>query len=70
LLHASLVFSFSQNPDQLSQWRGYCPTANGYALGFYSKVLEQSHQNEGLSFLAPCIYDETKQAELIDGIIF
>jgi len=31
--------------------------------------LEQSNQNEGLSFLAPCIYDETKQAEQIDEII-
>jgi hypothetical protein len=28
------VVSLSQNGDQLSQWRAYCPDGNGFSIGF------------------------------------
>ncbi|QHF24216.1 DUF2971 domain-containing protein [Rathayibacter sp. VKM Ac-2804] len=33
------VVSFSQEPDSLSQWRGYGGTGQGYALGFAKSML-------------------------------
>ncbi|QXF84534.1 DUF2971 domain-containing protein (plasmid) [Rhodococcus pyridinivorans] len=36
--HTAYVTSFCERPDLLSQWRGY--GANGYSIGFPSKVLE------------------------------
>lgn len=32
--YESYVCSFSKNGDLLSQWRGYCPKDEGYAIGF------------------------------------
>ena len=55
-----LVTSFSEYGDQLSQWRGYCPPAAGYALGFDGAALRDAFRASGMWF-APCIYDEEEQ---------
>jgi len=58
------VCSFSENPDQLSQWRAYCSPHSGYSIGFKSNPLSEcALQNNGV--LARCIYDKKKQRVLI-----
>jgi len=49
----TFIGSFSRGEDLLSQWRGYCPKAGGYAFEF--------EINELKDFCAPlheCIYDD------------
>lgn len=58
------VFSLSKEGDLLSQWRGYCPPGGGYSIGFRSDSLIQFSKTHEL-YLAPCIYDETKQEAII-----
>lgn len=33
--------SFTENGDQLSQWRGYCPNDGGYSIGFNFNRIEE-----------------------------
>ncbi len=33
--------SFTKNGDQLSQWRGYCPSDGGYSIGFNFDKIEE-----------------------------
>ncbi|MEW6520039.1 MAG: DUF2971 domain-containing protein [Thermodesulfobacteriota bacterium] len=33
--------SFSENGDQLSQWRGYCPADGGYSIAFNFEKIEE-----------------------------
>jgi hypothetical protein len=63
------VSSFSQQGDQLSQWRGYCPSGGGYSIGFKTDLLIKSTEGNKLQFLASCVYDEIKQSELIEEVI-
>jgi hypothetical protein len=49
------ICSFSENGDQLSQWRGYAE--GGYSIGFPSGILE-SVQGSTPFQIARCIYDE------------
>jgi hypothetical protein len=46
------VFSLSGMPNQLSQWRGYCPPDGGYALRFNSEQLKSSYRLKDLSCAA------------------
>jgi len=61
------VACFSEDGDALSQWRGYCRTGSGFSIGFDSSQL-LSAGSEQRCFLAPCIYDPQRQAELIDRL--
>lgn len=54
----TMICSLSQGEDLLSQWRGYCPRAGGYALEF---TLEDQ-RNFGAP-LHQCVYDEKAKAE-------
>jgi hypothetical protein len=56
------IFSFSEHCDRLSQWRGYCPSGDGYALGFtpptnpiFAAATQKRFQ------LTKCHYVEAKQ---------
>ena len=62
------VFSFSEQGDVLSQWRGYAGSGTGYSIGFYSKTLKELAKKNGF-VLAPCIYDKSRQMALIDDVI-
>jgi hypothetical protein len=63
------VASFSEHPDQLSQWRGYTPPHNGYAIGFATSMLRQLASGERPFVLLPCVYDIDDQRALVDRII-
>lgn len=62
------VCSFSEEGDQLSQWRGYCPNGNGFSLGFaISPLLDQMVK---YSFgLVQCVYDKNEQTKIVRKII-
>jgi hypothetical protein len=58
------VASLSSHPDQLSQWRGYCPNANGYSFGVASSDLSTPPVFPEF-LLARCIYDGPTQHNLV-----
>jgi hypothetical protein len=61
------VASFSSQGDQLSQWRGYCPTGAGFSLGFNRDDLVIIATGQGFS-LVPCLYCEDEQSKLISEL--
>jgi hypothetical protein len=63
------VTSFTENGDQLSQWRAYCPPAGGYALGFSSKALIKFKEANPDCFLARCVYELKSQEELVRNLV-
>lgn len=50
------VASFSEKPDLLSQWRGYCPAGAGFCMGFDGDQLDEFCQENGYR-LERCIYE-------------
>jgi hypothetical protein len=61
------VVSFSEVPDQLSQWRAYAGDY-GFSLGLRTERL-QAVASEQSFFLAPCIYDYREQESIIKEIV-
>ncbi len=62
------VASFSAIPDQLSQWRGYCPKVGGIMIGFDVDEIERSAKEQDFK-LTECIYcKEAHKAKLNDII--
>lgn len=59
-----LSMSFSENEDQLSQWRGYADDGNGFCVGFRAKDL-----NTLPSHLLKVEYNIDKQKQLIENAI-
>ena len=60
-------FSFTENPDLLSQWRAYCEP-NGIALGFdYSKLHTVIRENQFV--IGKCIYDDRQKLKICKEII-
>lgn len=62
------VISFSQEGDQLSQWRGYCPNGNGFSLGFETSYLVNIMKKHSLRFVG-CIYKKEEQVKILKEII-
>lgn len=62
------VASFSENDDQLSQWRGYCPPGKGINIGFSVADLELPLSRQPFH-LMPCIYDGREQARLVRELV-
>ena len=62
------VFSLSENGDQLSQWRGYCPAGAGYSLGFEIEKLRSISARQGFA-LEPVVYDPQEQEQLLGALI-
>lgn len=60
--------SFCEDPDLLSQWRGYAGIGGGIAIGFRSQSLAELATKER-GRLGHCIYDEDSQNAIIDEII-
>lgn len=57
--------SFSQNPNQLSQWRAYCPKHGGFSIGFdVNKLIKLNGEN-----FYKCIYDQELKEKLITPVI-
>ena len=61
------VSSFSESRDSLSQWRAYGGKA-GFSIGFSGKFLYDAVNRHDF-FIAPCIYENEKQRELIETLI-
>jgi hypothetical protein len=58
------IASFSERPDLLSQWRGYCPAGAGVCLGFEKSALEQFCVTQGYE-LQQCMYDDNQKISYI-----
>ncbi len=61
------AFCLSENPDLLSQWRGYTPNG-GYAIGFRVDVLRAVATRNGLQ-LSPCLYHEREQLDALSSVL-
>lgn len=66
-LRSVFVFSMSENPDQLSQWRAYCDPGNGYSIGFHTELLQSIVASELTLFR--CSYDRSEHERLIEGVL-
>jgi Protein of unknown function (DUF2971) len=60
------VACFSEDPDALSLWRGYCPGAAGFSIGFAPSQLDMSNYAIRLE---RCTYDHRKHVELIEDLV-
>jgi hypothetical protein len=59
------VFSFSEEKDQLSQWRGYCGNEGGYCVEFdVEKILAFINTNQMFK-LEKCVYEKQTQRRFI-----
>lgn len=70
IISPNYIVSFSENGNQLSQWRGYGSAGNGLSVRFNVTALRTYFQEYGAgigltSFLVPVIYDQTRQEEIL-----
>jgi hypothetical protein len=72
------VVSFSENGDDLSQWRSYCPSGGGVSLGFSNEALESRWVADpeggesswvGGSLMKVRYLDESNYAAALDPVI-
>ena len=64
------VLSFSENGDDLGQWRAYADNGRGYALGFDAHTLEQAFAAQGPGHMTfPVSYDEAELRHMHQEII-
>ena len=61
------VCSFTEEGDQLSQWRGYCPKG-GFSIGFHFNQLSQIAKKHD-SDLLPCVYDFEIQNQILEELL-
>ncbi len=62
------VVSFSKQPDELSQWRAYCPPGKGVSLGFSSTQLSARAQEQGFR-LVPVRYERSQHEQLVRELV-
>jgi DUF2971 family protein len=62
------VFSLSEEPSLLSQWRSYTPHGKGVSLGFPPKVLNHILHQPGFR-IARCLYTRAEHEELMGSLI-
>lgn len=62
------ISSFSEVPDLLSQWRGYCPKGEGICIGFKKNLLKQFCLDNQLT-IEKCIYNSQEQQDKILALI-
>lgn len=61
---------FSENCDQLSQWRGYANNGKGISIGFNKKLLlELKKADPHRIAFSPIIYEKRKQEKYIQSIV-
>lgn len=65
---AVFVTSFSEKPDLLSQWRGYCPGGAGVCIGFDKNEIEQHCSQLGYR-LEKCVYEHDALLGRIEEIV-
>lgn len=62
------VCSFSEEPNLLSQWRGYCKNGTGYSLGFSVSRLREIAKRADFA-IKPCIYNKKEQVDAIRALL-
>nr|UVN18021.1 hypothetical protein pPsy0479b_00063 [Pseudomonas syringae] len=62
------VSSFSEKPDLLSQWRGYCPAGSGYCIGIDRAAMAEYCEERELQ-LEPCLYGHDEQQLKVTEIV-
>lgn len=61
---------FSEDCDQLSQWRGYANNGQGLSIGFDKKLLVELGKSDPYRIkFAPIIYDKREQDKYVDSIV-
>ncbi|MCS0326226.1 DUF2971 domain-containing protein [Vibrio sp. SCSIO 43086] len=63
----TFVFSLTEAPDLLSQWRGYCHDG-GFCVGFDKSKIESTDSFRGFK-LKRCVYSDVEKNEVINSII-
>ena len=64
----SYVFSFTQEPDDLSQWRAYSNDGGGYCVEFdYDKMMKTAEEEK--CTVLTCIYGDGEQRRIMQEII-
>jgi hypothetical protein len=58
----------TENGDQLSQWRGYCPQGLGVSIGFEGNLFER-HCIEDRARFAKCIYEPRAKIAVIETLL-
>jgi hypothetical protein len=66
---AIYVTSFSEERDQLSQWRGYCAIGPGFSIGFNRAKLKKLVKRIPTGLLKKCIYEPRVKEKKIERII-
>jgi len=62
------VASFTEEGDQLSQWRGYCEIGNGYSLGFKGSALLKQAERANYH-LVPCVYAKQIHQKIVRELV-
>ena len=62
------VCAFSENGNQLSQWRAYSPTGRGVSIGFDHEKLAAKADKNGFT-LAKCAYQKEDQQSIIESVL-
>lgn len=62
------VFSLSEEPNLLSQWRSYTPHGKGVSIGMPPTLINKIAQNNNLR-IARCIYQNSEQEELLNSLV-
>jgi hypothetical protein len=63
----TFIFSMTENPDQLSQWRGYFGLG-GYSIGFNKSSIVKLATPQGYR-LEKCLYEDAEKAKIIEKVI-
>jgi hypothetical protein len=66
--HTIFVFSLSEMPSLLSQWRSYTPHGKGVSLEFSPDKINFIAQSSNLK-IARCVYDRGEQEDVIGALI-
>jgi len=60
------LICFSEDGDQLNQWRAYARPHSGYSIGFSRKFLKSMHES---AVLTRCIYSKDYQRKAVKKIL-
>jgi hypothetical protein len=62
------VFSLSEEPSLLSQWRSYTPHGKGVSIGFSPKAISSIIGNSNFR-IAKCLYEKSEKEEALGGLV-
>jgi hypothetical protein len=68
IAHTIFVFSLSEEPSLLSQWRSYTPHGKGVSIELSPAKINYIAKTSNLK-IAKCIYDTNEQEEIINSLI-